>query len=98
MRTIVLVAALAACGGDDGTGFPIMPGGGGSGSSSMPDASIGGDEDGGSTLTGRVCLVSDARRPTTCAGSGADGLTVTVGGSTATTAADGSFSLTRPSG
>lgn len=94
-RLLLLVALLGACE-EERDGFPIMPGGGGSGSSFVPDAAV--EDDGGTELTGRACLIADPRAPTQCATSGADGLTVTLGSSTATTAADGSFTITRPSG
>lgn len=42
---------------------------------------------------GRVCLLTDPRKFTTCATTGADGLTVRIGSATATTAADGTFTI-----
>jgi hypothetical protein len=93
-----LVAFLGACKDDGGNRFPIVPGSGGEGSSmSMVDAAIEGDAP-TSQLTGRVCLISDARDPSTCAASGADGFAVTLASETVTTGADGSFTMTRPSG
>lgn len=97
-RTAIAVLTFAAaCGGDDG-GFPIMPGGGGSGSATLPDAAIDEQGDAGTTITGRVCLINDARTPTSCASSGADGFIVYVDTLQTTTAADGTFSLMRPTG
>jgi hypothetical protein len=97
LLTIVSMLATAACGGDDGGPFPINPGGGGSGSSELgPDAAI--DLDAPTTIAGRVCMVLDARAPTTCAASGAGDLTVDLGAEQVTTAADGTFSITRPAG
>jgi hypothetical protein len=93
-----LLAALAGCH-EDVEMFPIGPGGFGTGGGTTPDAAIGGDGgDGGSTISGRVCLISDARNPTTCASSGAEDLTVTLGSATATTAADGSFTIASATG
>ncbi len=98
----VLLAAttlVAACGGDESEGFPIMPSGGGGGSSSRPDAAVdGGDGDANMTIAGRVCLINDVRAPATCASTGADGFTVNLGTAQATTAANGAFTLTRPTG
>jgi len=45
-----------------------------------------------------VCLAGDARLLTGCATTGAGGLTVTLGGKTATTADDGHFTIATPSG
>jgi hypothetical protein len=89
-------ALLGGCENEGGTHFPIVPGIGGEGSSMiMADAAV--ESDAASTeLAGRVCLLSDARAPGTCASSGADGLTVTLGSQTVTTGADGSFTMTRP--
>lgn len=77
--------------------FPIVPGGAGEGSASVVDAGSEGDAS-SSMISGRVCLLSDARQPSSCASSGADGFTVTLGSQTATTGGDGSFTMTRPSG
>lgn len=96
MKRLVVVFAVAACGDDTG-GFPIDPGGGGSGSSFTPDAAVV-DPDGGTMLTGRVCLLADPRQPQTCATTGAGGFTVAVGGQVATTGDTGSFTLLRPTG
>lgn len=97
-RLALALVLAAACGGDDGGGFPIMPGGGGSGTSNNPDAAIDDEGDASTAITGRVCLISDARTPTACAATGADGFTVDLATQQATTAADGSFTLARPSG
>jgi hypothetical protein len=93
----VVIVTLAACGGDDGLRYDVNPGGRGSGSAmGGPDANVG-DASGDGAMPGfRVCLIDDARSPTTCASSGAGGLSVTLGNAQATTAADGSFTLTRP--
>lgn len=49
-------------------------------------------------LQGRVCLVTDLRDVSTCASTGAGGLTVALGTKSATTLADGSFSIEAPVG
>jgi len=81
--------------------FPIDPGGGTVPSGvSQPDARTGDGDAAGGEIAGRVCVVlSDMRRPLSgCAGSGAGGLSVTLGTATATTMADGSFTIVRPAG
>src|SRR5260221_347893 len=95
---IVVVAALsvvAACKAHDN--FPVNPGGGGGpGGSGAPDAAIDGNDGGGNDqIVGRVCLASDPRKLTVCAGSGAEGLTVTLAGRQALTIADGAFTIAR---
>lgn len=98
LLAFALLAATAACH-DDVEMFPIGPGTGGPGGGTTPDAAaVDGDESGGSTINGRVCLINDARTPTECASSGAANLTVTLGSQTATTSADGSFSITSSGG
>jgi hypothetical protein len=98
LLAVALVPALAGGCEGDAKHFPIVPGNEGEGSSmTMADAAVEGDA-ASTEIAGRVCLISDARDPATCAGSGADGLTVTLGTQTATTVADGSFSITRPTG
>ena len=52
--------------------------------------------DGG--ISGQVCLLTDLRDLTTCAPTGAGGLTVTLGSSSATTTDNGSFTLAAPTG
>ncbi len=99
MRIASLLIALAACQGS-GEQRPINPGGG--------DDQVTTGTDGGTTtdgptgdgtgIAGRVCLVSDLRNLSTCAATGADGLTVTLGSETATTSADGSFTIGTPGG
>lgn len=93
-RIALLLLVCAACGGDDVELYPVNPGGGApSGGLFGGDASVG-DGDGGVEITGRVCLVVDARTPTSgCADTGADGLTVTLGTRTAMTTANGSFTI-----
>jgi hypothetical protein len=98
MRSVLALALLASVAGagchDDVEMFPIGPGGFGPGGGTTPDAAIvDGNGEEATTINGRVCLINDPRKPTECAGSGADGLTVTLGTETATTAADGSFTI-----
>lgn len=94
-RLAALLLVCAACGGDDIELYPVSPGGGGpsSGAGFGADANEG-DGDGGVQITGRVCVITDARTPTTnCKDTGADGLTVTLGTSTAMTMANGDFTI-----
>ena len=101
MRLALSLALLLAVGvgcSRDVEMFPVGPGvGGGGGTGTKPDAAMA-DGNGSGTTNGRVCLIDDPRTPTTCASTGAGGLTVSLGTTTATTAADGSFSITPPSG
>ena len=91
--------ALAACTSSGTDKLPIVPGGGGipGGTGGKQDAAVYDGNDGGG-LAGRVCLVGDARALATCASAGAEGLTVTLGGATAMTAADGTFTIAAPQG
>jgi hypothetical protein len=95
-RLAMLLLVCGACGGgDDFELYPVNPGGGGV-STGVGGGSGGSNVDGdaGVELTGRVCLIVDARTPTTnCAVTGADGLTVTLGTRTATTMANGDFTI-----
>jgi hypothetical protein len=61
-----------------------------------PDGGVEGDAS--TTIAGRVCLLGDPRSLTSCANSGADGITVALGDKTATTVANGSFVIDRPTG
>ena len=57
------------------------------------------DPDGGVPITGRVCLVTDLRKLTTCATKGAKNLKISLGGrTTTTTTEDGAFAFTAPLG
>lgn len=102
MRSVLALALVAAATGacrDDVEMFPIGPGGFGTGGGTTPDA--GGDaagSDGGGMISGRVCLITDARTPTLCADTGADGLSVVLGTATATTSANGSFMIANTGG
>jgi hypothetical protein len=95
----VALAFAVACGQphDD---LPVTPGGGtgasgGQGSGSDIDAAVDALNTDGA-IAGRVCLAADARLLETCAASGVDGLTVTLGTGSATTGSDGSFLLFAP--
>lgn len=48
------------------------------------------------TMRAQVCIVKDLRTPETCETTNAVGLTVELGGATATTAADGTFTIAIP--
>lgn len=99
MRGLLLVGLLGACAGDGEMNMVVPGGGGGHGSSHDGSGDGSGSGSGsGSQINGRVCLTSDARKPTSCATTGADNLTVTLGSSTATTAAGGTFTIAQPTG
>lgn len=93
----VALVAFVACKSGAGDDYAVQPPGmiPHPGSSDSPDAAPTGSDGGnGSDLVvGRVCLAADSRKLTTCAGSGAGGLTVTFGTATATTADDGSYAI-----
>lgn len=102
MKVLALLlgcGALVAC--DSGSGdYPIQPGGGTPpGTSTQPDGGAGGDA-AGATISGRVCKVTDLRAHTSgaCATTGAGGITVTLGASTAETDATGAFTIATPTG
>jgi hypothetical protein len=100
LAVLVLVAACHASSDD----YPIGPGGGPGGTSGGGDAGAGdagdaGDGDAGVLITGRVCVISDLRHPTTCDGGNATGLTVSIGTTrTATPNARGDFTISAPLG
>jgi hypothetical protein len=101
MNRVWLVLAIAGCKSpsnhDD---FPVMPGGPG-GTGVMIDGPLPADafdSDAGTTIAGRVCLVSDLRALATCAATGAGGITVTLGTRMAVTTDSGAFTITTPSG
>jgi hypothetical protein len=99
-----LVATLVACSGDDSM-LPVG-GGGNDGGFGSPDGG-GGTTDGriidaptgtpspidASLFVGRVCLLSDSRKIDQCASTGAGGLTVRLGSSTAVTSDSGMFTI-----
>src|SRR5690349_12972878 len=96
---VLLVLALVGCQGASEQ-YPVDPGGPNPGGMGMmvDAASIDApDPDAGNLLMGRVCLVTDVRG-LNCAGSGANGITVTLGTNSALTTANGSFSIVTPTG
>lgn len=99
MRLVALLVLLAGCpaGGDD---YPVIPGGPSNPTSPMVDARVADGALGdGASLVGRVCLVTDLRKPTTgCAASGAGGIAVQLGTASTTTAGDGTFTIVPPAG
>ena len=96
MKWLVAVALLAACSKEPSEGFPINPGGGGTGSSFVPDAPPPAD-DGNTTINGKVCLLlSSPHTLATCATTAAGGISVTLGSAMATTSDYGSFTLMKP--
>ena len=99
MKRLALLVVLAGCPKEPSEGFPINPGGSGSGlgSSFTPDAPPESDGDGGTMINGRVCLLlASPHTLATCAASGAGNFTVKLGSNTTATADDGSFTMMRP--
>jgi hypothetical protein len=96
MRPLVLLALLGACTEEPGTTFPLTPGGGSTGGSTMGSGMTADGGTGGAQISGRVCVLLDARNTNACMSSGAGGLTVSIDGRSAATAADGTFVIERP--
>lgn len=96
MRGLVLLLAVAvSC--KTETNYPVGGGGaGGGGGTSHADAAT--DGAGSGSAVARACVLTDPRDLTSCAASGAAGLTVALGNQTATTADDGSFTIAAPTG
>ena len=98
-RLAVVALVLAGCEGKQLEWYPIEPVAGGcAGGSKMPDAAIDAS-DASSMISGRVCVLGANLRTVStaaCATTGAENLTVLLGSSSATTTADGSFTLLRP--
>jgi hypothetical protein len=96
LPALALIAACKAQGDD----YPVLPGGGGGGTGggTTPDAAVDAPADGGTMIAGRVCLLTDVRDLTSCAATGAGGLTVTLGIDSTVTAGDGTFLLPQPFG
>lgn len=84
-RFALLLVVISGCASnsDDGD-YPVVPGG-----ANGPSGGGGG----GTQLAGRACLVDDPRDLGACSTGDASGLTVTAGGMTTTTDADGNFEL-----
>lgn len=112
MKRALLVLAVAACssgnnslGGDD---YPIIPTGSappiGQGSGDPADGSVSDGGDGGTQLTGRICVLSDLRNAGSTTGCGpagspsAGGLNVRLDGALVRTATDGTFTIPAPTG
>lgn len=96
LALLLLVGCSSTLDSDD---YPIDPGGVGGGGGPRDAAVDSGDAgDASTTITGRVCAVSDLRNLASCAITGAGGLTVTLGNRTATTADNGDFTIVMPTG
>lgn len=95
---VALTLACAGCPAPEADDYPVLPGGGGPGGvggGTVPlDDAGGGPDDGGTVIAGRVCVLDDPRDLSRCAIGGADGITVTLGSASTTTAADGVFTIT----
>jgi len=97
-RLLLITALLCGCSEESTNGFPIMPGGGGQGSVGVVDAGVESDSGMSSQISGRVCLLDDARQPGSCAGSGRGGFTVAPRSHAATNAVHRSFAVEPPTG
>src|SRR5258708_7499579 len=99
---LVIACAGGACGTGcqtDETMYPIITGGGGGGNGGIHDAAVPLDSnDGGTQISGKVCLIADARDLLTCSTANASGLTVQLGTRSATTTATGAFAIATPQG
>lgn len=105
MKLAVLVILLAAACRADSDDHPVIPGGGGGGggnpdAGATGDAGDAGDGDAGVQVTGRVCIITDLRHPTTCDDTAnAERLTVAIGTTrTAKPNAHGDFTIGAPLG
>lgn len=94
--------ALVACNSDnEGADYYVEPGGGGGTfgtmGGSLPDSGSG--IDGGPTIAGRVCDISNNIRDwSICGEKGLDGVIVTIGSSSSTAREDGTFDIAQPLG
>jgi hypothetical protein len=93
-----LVTISGCAGNSDGDDYPMRPGGGigggGGGGGGSADAGVDGPTGDGAQAIGRVCLISDLRLPTSCAGSlGSSAVRVQRGSVMITPGADGKFTL-----
>lgn len=98
MRHVWMLGLLVACNsGGTGDDFPVLPGGP-SGNGTILDATPPDmrPPEAGATIDGRVCVLTDMRRLTTCLESGVGGIMVTLGTKSAVTAVDGSFTIDMP--
>lgn len=89
MKLLCAALALAACVDGDDDRFPVLPGAGNPGT----DIPTPGTE----RIVGNVCMAEDLIIRAPCVGA-VGGLTVSLGGFTTTTFADGSFVIERPTG
>ena len=97
----VAAAASAACTNAGEDNLPVNPSGGPFTPAAGKVVVGGGGGGGGGTavVQGRVCVIqNDASALGDCAAKGAGGLTVALGGSTTTTADNGTFSMPAPQG
>ncbi|HEY1550134.1 MAG TPA: hypothetical protein VGG28_20040 [Kofleriaceae bacterium] len=101
MRTVLAVMLFAACA-PDSTTYPI---GGGAGGGAGGNGGGGGGGSSGNgidanpdVVEGLVCVLPDPRDFTTCLGSGAGGIAVTLGAGSAVTNDDGTFTIATPTG
>jgi hypothetical protein len=96
---LCVLGLLLGCAGGDGDSYPPLPGTGGSigggGGGGSGDAGIDGPRGDAAVAIGRVCLLTDLRFPTSCAGSLGAGVTAQVrrGDAVITPGADGRFTL-----
>src|SRR5215467_10509545 len=93
MRLFLALALLVACKQGAGDDYPIGPGGTGPGGTGVKHDPAGTVGDGGPTIDGKACLLTDPRVLDSCASTGAGQLVVTLAGAMATTADDGSFTI-----
>jgi hypothetical protein len=100
MKLVPALVLLAACHPGAGDDFEIKPPGGDN-QTVLPgvhDAALPDGDDASLTIPGRVCFLVDLRNLSACSTTAAGGLTVTLGGETAITAADGTFVIPAPLG
>ncbi|GEM_PF-3701072 len=90
---------LVGCKAGEGDDYYTEPGNGGglfgNMSGSLPDA---GGGDGGATIMGRVCGLSEILRWDECDQAGMDGMNITLGAALTMPAADGTFQIPAPGG
>jgi hypothetical protein len=87
LASILSALWIAGCAAQPADDYPIRPQG-------IPPIA-GGTSNG---IGGRVCVIADPRDLTTCSADAAGGLNVTMNGTTTTTTADGSFSISPAAG
>jgi hypothetical protein len=85
---LLFIAVLAGCATDDSDGGPIITQGGKSTTSTTLTPT---------TISSRLCVLTDLQ-DTTCSPDAGAGLTVSLGDSVTTSAADGTFTITVPPG